>query len=62
MIEFKRLLIKLHALIDRGLCDSDEAEMIRDDMDLHYPKLTKKEKKKLNDLSIKFNKLRDKHI
>lgn len=50
-VEYESLLKDLHRLIAEGKCDSEEADMVRDEMDRPERELTGEEMARLNGLS-----------
>jgi hypothetical protein len=54
-IEYERRLRHLHALIRDGAGDSDEAEALRDDMDVFWYRLSPEETKTLETISTELN-------
>jgi hypothetical protein len=50
-VEYERLLRELHRLIAEGRGDTEEADLIRDDMDVPERKLSREEQDRLDGLS-----------
>ena len=56
---YKDCLIHLHVLISEGNGDSDEADLLRDNMDVFYWNLSKEEISDLKELSVSLYKYYD---
>jgi hypothetical protein len=61
-LEYLRLLVQLHALIADGKSETDDADLVRDEMDTPWAKLSQAEADRLGGLSADLYMLTDEEI